>query len=165
MATYGDTASEYPYKHVQKKRKQKYSLITKIVDFANLPVTTATPQGATSFTTAWAAGDVLQAVRIRSGNTVLAVQVDVLTASPDTGDSFDVGYGSDTDRWGRYNLYGTDAVPNTGVRNDATQNSQVPAEFFEPVYFSSNDTIDVVINKAAIQGKFRLIVHILEDDR
>ena len=35
----------------------------------------------------------------------------------------------------------------------------------EPVYFSSSDTIDVTIDRAALQGKIRLIVHLLEDDR
>ena len=165
MATYGDSASEYPYKPLQKKRKQKYSLLTRVINFANLPVTSSYVGNEKFATTAWAAADVLEAIKIRAGVTVMAVQVEVLTYSPDSGDSIDVGYGSDPDRWGRINLYGTVVDTNQEPRNEYAQMSMIPETFWEPLYFSSADTIDITVNKAAIQGKIRLIVHILEDDR
>lgn len=165
MATYGDSAREYPY-GVQRRRKQKYSLLTRVIDFANnLPVTggdwkSSSEQGSYKATTAWAAGDVLQAVRIRAGQTVLGVQVEILTKSADVGDSIDIGYGSDTDRWGRFDL--SDSV---GVKDSRTDAAQIADYFYEPTYFSAADTIDIIVNKAVIQGKIRLIVHLLEDDR
>ena len=165
MATYGDTAREYPY-GIQRPKKQKYSLLTRVIDFTNnLPVTQgdwqALPEnGNMKGTTAWAAGDVLQAVRIRPGQTVLGVQVEILTRSLDTGDVITVGYGDETDRWGRYNLSDSAVVKDTN-----THKAQLPDLFWEPKYFSSVDTIDIIIAKAALQGKIRLIVHLLEDDR
>jgi hypothetical protein len=163
MATYGDSAREYPY-GVQRRKKQKYSLYTRVIDFTNnLPVTQGSWDadiGSMKGTTAWAAGDVLQTVRIRSGQTVLGVQVEILTRSADSGDSITIGYGNDTDRWGRFKLNDS-----TGVKDTRTDAAQIADYFYEPTYFSSADTIDIIINKAALQGKIRLIVHLLEDDR
>jgi hypothetical protein len=159
MATYGNTPSEYPY-NPQKRRKQKYSLFTRVVDFSHLPVTAGDWRSDGKTTTAWAAGDILQTLQIRPKQTVLGVQVEILTKSQDSGDTIDIGYGSDTGRWGRYNLNGS-----VGVKNTYTNASQLPDIFTEPLYFASADTIDIKINKAALQGKIRLIVHLLEDDR
>lgn len=160
MATYGSSPGEYPY-NPQKVRKQKYSLFTRVIDFnGNLPVTAGDWRTDGVTKTAWAAADVLQAVQIRPKQTVLGVQVEILTRSLDTGDTIDIGYGSDTNRWGRFNL--SDTVE---VKDEITDAAQIPEQFLEPLYFSSADTIDVIINKAALQGKIRLIVHLLEDDR
>jgi hypothetical protein len=141
MATYGDSAREYPY-GVQRRRKQKYSLFTRVIDFTNnLPVTQGSWDsdiGKMKGTTAWAVADVLQAVRVRAGQTVLGVQVEILTQSQDSGDSIDVGYGSETSRWGRFNLNQAAGVLN--ARTDKTQNADY---FMEPLYFSSSDTIDI----------------------
>jgi len=155
MATYGDTAQEYPYK-VEKRRKQKYSLITRVIDLTNnLPVTDAA-----GTTTAWAAGDVLEAIGIRAGQTVLGVQLEILTKSGDSGDVVDIGYGSDAVRWGRFNL-----SDSTGVKDTLSHSVMIEDIFLQPLYFAAKDTIDITIRKAAIQGKIRLIVHVLEDDR
>jgi hypothetical protein len=165
MATYGDSASEYPYKPLQKKRKQKYSIITRVINFANLPVTSSYVDNERFATTAWAAGDVLEAVKIRAGQTVLAVQMELLTHSTDAGDIIDIGYGDDTDRWGRYSLKGDAVTTNENVKNTYTSISFPPDEWWNPLYFSASDSIDITVGKAAIQGKIRLIVHLLEDDR
>jgi hypothetical protein len=160
MATYGDSAKEYPY-GPQRRRLQRYSLYTRVIDFTNnLPITSGQFKGQGVATTAWAAADVLQAVRIRPGQTVLGVQVEVLTRSADSGDSITIGYGDDTDRWGRFNLNDS-----TGVKDTRTDKAQLSDYFLEPTYFASADTIDIIINKAALQGKIRLIIHLLEDNR
>ena len=165
MATYGDSASEYPY-NPQKRRKQKYSLYTRVVDFTNkLPVTSHAPGNEGFATTAWAAADVLEVFKIRTGQTVLGVQLEILTSSADKADIIQIGYGTDPNRWGTYNLSKGANIKDypyaEGVMRDATA---VPI-FVEPLYFSSADSIDITINRAAIQGKIRLIVHLLEDDR
>ena len=90
----------------------------------------------------------------------MGVQLDLLSKSPDIGDSIDVGYGDDTNRWGRFDL-----SKNTGIKNINSDGAQIPDMFFEPIYFDSRDTIDIIINKAVIQGKIKLIVHLLQDDR
>jgi len=155
MATYGDSAQEYPYKPAR-RRKQKYSLVTRVLDFTNnLPVTDAA-----GTTTAWAAGDVLEAIGIKAGQTVLGVQLEILTRSLDAYDVIDIGYGSNATRWGRYNLSSAVEVKDTLASTAAFDDM-----FLEPLYFASKDTIDVTIRKAALQGKVRLIVHLLEDDR
>ncbi|MHC4890591.1 MAG: hypothetical protein ACYTEO_14135 [Planctomycetota bacterium] len=171
MATYGDNPAEYPYMP-QKRKKQKYSLVTRVVDFTNnLPITSGKWNQDGNKTTAWAAADVLQLVHVRAGQTVMHVQVEVLTRSTDQYDNFTVGYGSDADRWGQYNLYGVDTDTNAGfpgVKSDSSvahYRQHRPDVPVDPLYFASADTIDVTILRAAIQGKIRLIVHLMEDDR
>jgi hypothetical protein len=135
-----------------------------VIDFTNnLPITQGSFDsgvGNMKGTTAWAAGDVLQIMNVRPGQTVMGVQVEILTPSQDALDSIDIGYGSDTARWGRYLLN-----EGAGQKNDTTAKMQVPEDFVQPLYFSSRDTIDITVNRAALQGKIRLIVHLLEDDR
>lgn len=159
MATYGDSGGEYPYTN-QKRKKLRYDIIEKVIDFAQLPVTTGTYGKSGYSTTAWASGDVLQTIGIRAGETVLGVQPEILTKSVDSGDSIDIGYGDDADRWGRYNL-----SDHEGMKTVRSANVQLPDYFFEPVYFSSADTIDITINKAAIEGKIKLYVYVLKKDR
>jgi hypothetical protein len=183
MATYGDGPGEYPYKPT-KRKKQKYSMVTRVIDFTNnLPIISGTIQSGKQ-TEAWAASDVLEAIRIKAGQTVLGVQVEILTRSTDSGDIIDVGYVSSTIdnsswRWGRYNLsYGAPGDDPTMINYPSNVNEGLinpltaaygppvlPEQFVEPLYFASTDTIDITIRKAAVQGRIRLIVHLLEDDR
>lgn len=184
-AIYGDNPREYPYSP-QKRKKQKYTMITRVVDFTtNLPITSGgyvDTANASSNTTAWAAGDVLQTVRIRAGQTVLAVQIEVMTPSTDTGDWIQIGFGSDTDRWGKVDLFlakGQSAankllagvknfIPDkqyAHVTNKLQQFIEGGSMFGSPFYFATADTIDIYIGKAVIQGKIRIIVHLTEDDR
>jgi hypothetical protein len=176
MATYGDNPAEYPYMP-PKRKKQKYSLQTRVVDFTNnLPITSGKWNQTGNATTAWAASDVLQILRVRAGQTVLGVQVEILTYSADSGDFFDIGYGSDTNRWGRVDMYRkspaskSDAMqifpdPQTKLTEDNDYMKNSFGLYGSPMYFSSGDSIDILIGKAAMQGKVRIIVHLLEDDR
>lgn len=176
MATiYGDAPAEYPYMP-QKKKKQKYTMTTRVIDFTNnLPITSGAWNRLGNATTAWAVSDILQFIHIRAGQTVLAVQVELLTYSKDTADAIEVGYGSDVDRWGRFNLYGNPNLTAVGMkqvtygetasRNSTNVPTTVPEIPCQPLYFASADTIDIKILRAAVQGKIRVIVHLLEDDR
>jgi len=159
MATYGDAGGEYPYKQ-QKEEKKVWAVITKIVDFAQLPITSGNIDSSGYATTAFASGDVLQMIGIKANETVMGVQVEILTKSVDAGDSIDVGYGGDTDRWGRYDL-----SSDVGLKEVNSDGAQIPDMFFEPVTFSSADTIDLIINKAALAGKIKLTVYILKPNR
>ena len=160
MTTYN---REYQY-NAPKRRKQKYSMVQRVIDFSKAPVISGQFWESDHTTRAWAVNDVLQAIRIRAGETVLGVQVQIIKMSGTANTSFEVGYGSDTDRWGRY-AFGTES--NTGFANYpmSTDNNAGPDQFSEPLYFSSADTIDIKISKAITAGRIRLIVHLLEDDR
>jgi hypothetical protein len=176
MATYGDAPAEYPYSP-PKRKKQKYSLMTRVIDFTNnLPITSGKWNQTGNATTAWAVNDVLQVLRVRAGQTVLGVQVEILTYSSDSGDFIDVGYGSDANRWGRVDLYRSSPAtrsrtmqifpdPQTRMTEDSDYMKNNFGLYGSPMYFSSGDSIDITIGKAAVQGKIRLIVHLLEDDR
>lgn len=157
MATY--TGRHFPYSH-PKRKKQKYSLMTAVVDLSKAPVTSGTAGKDGAGTKAWAAGDVLQLFYIRAGQTVLGVQFELLESGTAKA-GVDIGYGSDTDRWGRF------AIDNTtiGVVNSISHDAQINEPFIEPLYFASADTLDVKIWGTPTTGKFRLIVHLLEDDR
>lgn len=170
MATY---RRQYPYMP-EKRKKQKYSMLTRVIDFTNnLPVTSGERGRDGSGTTAWAANDVLQAIQIRAGQTVLGVQVEIITKSADSLDFIEIGYGDDSDRWGKLNLSAEAGVKGnlnraaSGNRNKVSEGyyPQIDGLLGGPHYFASSDTIDVKILRAAIQGKIRLIVHVLEDDR
>lgn len=175
MPTYGDGRTEYPYSP-EKRKKQKYTLVTRVIDFAKLPVTSGVFGVGTGYaTTAWALADVLEVIKIRAGQTVLGVQVEVLTISNDSGDFVTVGYGDDTAHWGKAWVYQI----NRGsprmlvIPNDADKTGILMTKALEgtnglyggPVYFATADTVDITIGKASLTGKIRLIVHLLEDDR
>lgn len=167
MVIYGDSPREYPY-YPTKIRKQKYSIKTRVIDFANKPITFGNKDhvagGASgSTTTAWAATDVLRAIKVKAGQTVLGIQVEILTRSMDLLDVIGVGYGSDTTKWGVYQLNRPLGVVNGDSINSIKEVR--PDNFIEPLYFSSDDTIDIYIYRAAMVGKIRLIVHLMEDDR
>jgi hypothetical protein len=162
MATYN---KEYKW-NPPRRKKQRYALIERVVDFSKLPVTSGTPESSGStLTTAWAADDILQAVQIRAGQTVLGIQVEVITRSADQLDEIQIGYGSDVDRWGRYNLYFGNTTGHADLDSVKSVNEYRPEVAYDPLYFSAADTIDIKILRAALVGKIRLIVHILEDDR
>ena len=165
MATYGDAPAEYPYMP-QKRKKQKYTLVTLVVDFTNnLPITSGAWNRSGNATTAWAVADVLQLIHIRAGQTVMGVQLEILTRSKDALDKIQIGYGTDAARWGQFNLSKTEEVKDFPFSDGAMQDDNQGPPMGEPVYFSSSDTIDITIDRAALQGKIRLIVHLLEDDR
>lgn len=79
-------------------------------------------------------GDVGQAINVDAGTTVLTAWVRVITAETANG-TIDLGYGGDPDIWG------------DGVSIDAA--NAVVGATVAPVYFSSDDTIDVT---ATIDG-------------
>lgn len=158
MATYN---REYRYSPTR-RRKQRYALIERVIDFTNnLPLTAAATHTNTTLTKAWALDDVLQAINIKAGQWVTSVQVEVITASADSGDIIEIGYGSYPAYWGRYSLYraGEGKYVATGWREESKAHNR------PPLRFASADTIDIKIKKAALQGKIRVVVHILEDDR
>jgi hypothetical protein len=153
MATYGKEFKWNP----PRRKKQRYALIERVVDFSNTPDAGINREG---LTTAWAANDILEVMAIRAGQTVLGVQLEVIRFSNDSGDRIQIGYGSEPAKWGEYSLYkkATNDAP-TGIRQEEGQHQS------GWVYFSSADTLDIKIRKAAIEGKIRIIAHILEDDR
>lgn len=159
MATYN---VEYNW-NPPRSKKQKYALWERVVDFSNAPRT----PGTKTLTTAWAAGDVLEAVNIRAGQTVLGVQVEIMEMSGTANAWIEVGFGDDTDFWGKYNI-GTVNTNSLGVKYDGVDGGSgdnMIRNFGNPVYFSAKDSVDIKINKAITSGKVRIIVHLLEDDR
>lgn len=160
MATYN---SAYRY-NPQRRKKQRYVLIERVIDFTNNLPYDANKRNLNTdptATIAWAAGDILEAVGVLAGQTVIDVQVEVMTKSTDSGDFITIGDGNNRERWGLVNLYHT-SVPTAAQLADIGLDR--PAQW-APFYYSSADTIDIYIGKAALQGKIRLIVHMLEDDR
>lgn len=159
MATYN---VEYRYNPARRK-KQRYALMERVVDFSKAPTT----PGTSTLTTAWAANDVLEAVQIRAGQTVLGVQVEIMELSGTANAKLKIGYGDDDDYWGFYD-FSQKGVQTTGVKNEGVGGVDADSlirNFGTPVYFSSKDTVDITINKAITNGRVRLIVHLLEDDR
>jgi hypothetical protein len=160
MATYGKEFKWNP----PRRKKQRYALIERVVDFSKLPQTAGTAQpsdpNSSVITTAWAADDILQAFAIRAGQTVMGVQVETITASEDSGDRFQIGYGANPSYWGEYSLYRkVNGSTETGYKDESGFHNQ------DPLYFSTPDTVDIKVRKAALVGKVRIILHILEDDR
>lgn len=165
MATYN---KEYRY-NPPRRKKQRYALVERVVDFSKAPVTAGVPDqpNSSNITTAWAAGDILQAIAIRAGQTVLGVEFELLTRSTTSNANIRVGYGSDNDYWGKYDI-SKEPANNKLERASSNRFGQAADQnlnFGQPLYFSSADTIDIVINKAITAGRIRLIVHLVEDDR
>lgn len=148
-----------------RRKKQRYALVERVVDFSKLPWTSGV-DASNPQTTAWAAGDVLEAIHVRAGQTVLGVQIEIMTKGNVTLSKLKVGYGDDATFWGQY-AFGPINESSTGVKNEGTgmKHDAVIKNFGHPLYFSSADTIDITINKAITAGKIRLIVHLTEDDR
>lgn len=150
MTTYN---AEYYY-NPPRRKKQRYALIERVIDFEKLPVVDRHGN-----TVAWKKNDVLQAMTIRAGQTVLGVRLEILRGSPDIGDRISLGYGTVSNYWGDYIISKNKIEGNLGYKVEAQGHAS------PPLYFSSTDTLDIIIGKAALQGKIRIIAHVLEDDR
>jgi len=160
MATYGKQFKWNP----PRRKKQRYALVERVVDFSKVPVTSGLPESLGSeITTAWASGDVLQAIQIRAGQTVLGVQVEVITAGTN-GTSVDIGDGDYSTRYGKvkFRRVKVGSKLKTGWE---TADLGVENNFRVPKYYGSADTIDLVLAGTITAGKIRIIVHLLEDDR
>jgi hypothetical protein len=90
-----------------------------------------------------AANDVLQAIPVRAGDTVLNAWVEVYTACTG-GASVDVGVGEDVDCW-----------LNGGPLDGQVIDTNTTAVTGGPHYFHAADTIDATVLEAAVTaGKF-----------
>ena len=104
-----------------------------------------------SFTTLSASlNDVYTALLIPADTWILHAWLRVVTACA-TGVSADLGYGSDTDKWGQFlKLTATGII--SGQHQEATGGGIIERGVNEPFHFSSDDTIDIKLNKAATSG-------------
>jgi hypothetical protein len=97
------------------------------------------------------------------------VNVEIMTLSGTANAWVKVGYGTDDDYWGVYNIgtaqSGNVGTPSTGWKTDDSDDDGAVLNFGRPLYFSAADTIDLVINQAITAGRIRVVVHLLEDDR
>lgn len=164
MATYN---SHFRY-NPPRRKKQRYALMERVVDFSNLPVTAGTDDGrvgnkGTAITKAWASGDILEVIRIRAGQTVLGVQVEVMSAGT-AGTSLKIGDGDFDARYGvvSFGVHKDNPAKDTGWD---TADLGTDWNFTVPKYYSTTDTIDLTVSGTITAGKVRLIVHLLEDDR
>ena len=141
----------------QRKAKKVFNTISRVIDFSVPPYAGREELG----TTAWAVGDVVELVGLRSDQVVLSVEVEILKKSkPDTS-RIQIGYGTDVDRWGTYKV---DQSP--GVIDPESDNKQGGVSNFAPLRFSSSDTIDVkMFNQIMTAGRVKITVYILEDGR
>lgn len=163
MATY---SKEY-YRNPARRKKQRYALMERVIDFNHKPMMDvfANKEGA------WKANDVLEVIRIRKGQTVLGVQVEVLKTSTVSHARIKVGYGDKDDFWGMYDLDKTKKLAasiTTGYKSNVPAGTVHTANmhsFGRPLYFSSADTVDITMTKALTNGRVRIVVHLLEDDR
>jgi hypothetical protein len=88
-------------------------------------------------------GDVLQAIPVKAGDTVLQAWFEVYTACTG-GASADVGVGENVDCW-------VNGAPLDGTAIDTS----ITAPESGPHYFGSADTIDLIVLEAAVTaGKF-----------
>jgi len=165
MATYN---REYRW-NPPRRKKQRYALVERVVDFSNAPWTSGT-DASNPITTAWAAADVLQAIKIKAGQTIMGVEFELITRSTTSGAKVSIGYGDDDGFWGSYEI-GPNAFPKFEIPQERAsarrygEHKDHQNNFGNPLYFSSSDTIDITINKAITVGKMRLIVHLMEDDK
>lgn len=167
MATYG--TNQYPY-GAAKRRKQRHVILEKVFDMSNYPYK-STGQWLTK---AWAAGDVLQAIGIRAGQTVMGIQIEVITPASRTATHYiNIGTGDNAGLFGGFDL-GKNAYKKTDAAKVGTpgwldHNDDVSKvdynNWWKPKYFAAADTIDLTISSTITSGKFRLVVHLLEEDR
>lgn len=154
MATY---RKEYGYTKVR-RRKQKYSILERVVDFSKLPITNGM-----TITTAWAADDVLELIGIRAGQTVLHVECEILKRDVLATAFVQIGDGDNVSRWGTLEIGGTKSTTKKANMVDA-----LGVDFYgAPKYYGTKDTIDLTLGKGATltTARIKLIVHVLEDDR
>jgi hypothetical protein len=158
MATYN---KHYRY-NPPRRKKQRYALVERVVDFSKSPWTSGLNS---EINTAWASGDILQAIQIRAGQTVLGVIVEILKKSSVAKSRIIIGTGVQNDLWGSIDL---NASIGSGIRSSAQiaeRQDVIHQNFGKPIYFGSADTVDITLNSILTDGKIRIIVHLLEDDR
>ena len=108
-------------------------------------------------TTAWAVGDVVELIGIRSNQIVLGVWCEVLIAAAPSGSRIQIGYGSETNRWGTY------SVDSTGLKTSDDIEGGIENIGFTPFKFTASDTIDVVLfNQVMTAGKIRITALLLD---
>jgi len=164
MATYNGG-----YFHTQvRRRKQKYSLLERVIDFSKKPVYGTTG----NLEKTWADSDVLEVFGVRAGQWVLGVSCEIIEQGTNkTG--LKVGDGTFPARYGIIEFNQRGSGNGTGWVNDhadtlnSTQPGMVGAEsnFGVPVHYATADTIDLTLDGTITKGKIRLVLHILEDDR
>jgi len=153
MATY--TMSHYRVSP-QRKAKKVFKTVSRVVDFSIDPVTDLG-----GGTTTWAVGDVLEVIGVRAKTTVVGVEIEVLKRCLPNGAKIQLGYGSDTDRWGTWKV---DQESRVTPLDPASDNKLGGAESFTPLTFSSSDTIDMVLwNKIMTEGRIKVTAYLLED--
>ena len=104
-----------------------------------------------SFATLSAAiNDVFQGLQIRADTWVFHSWIRVTTACA-AGVNGDLGYGTDADKWGQFLPLTTVGVI-SGQHQESSGAGIIERGVNEPIHFSSDDTIDVVMNKAATSG-------------
>jgi hypothetical protein len=164
MATYN---KEYRW-NPPRRKKQRYALVERVVDFSKAPVTAgmmADDGIGTVVTTAWASGDILEAIQIRAGQTVMGVEFELIKRAEDANAIVKIGYGSDDDYWGIYQIAPGKPIKERAQAKVVGSHKDDQRNFGNPLYFASADTIDIKLNSAITTGRIRLIVHLLEDDR
>lgn len=131
-----------------KRKKTSFAVYEATVDFG------APPKIHSAYT--YQINDVIQAVPIKAGQTVLGVQVVVDTACATAGAKIKVGYGDDMGRFGAF------AITSAGSIDHATKEGGLDQNF-APLYFATADTIDVTVySKAISSGKVKLNVFVLD---
>lgn len=150
MATYN--MGEWPHSP-QKKIKQKFSVVTRTIDFRVPPT-----EGSTYTITAWAANDIIEFIGIRAGQTVLGLTVDVKETL--AGGRFEIGDGTWRGRWGSYNMDIAGPIdPHSGKVEGNEQ-------YLFPHTYTTNDTIDIRIQSGTpTSGRAKICVYLVEDAR
>jgi len=152
MTTY---SKEYGY-NPPRRKKQRYALIERVIDFSKTPWTSGT-DSSNKLETAWADGDKLKAIHIRAGQTVLGVQAEIMEAGTN-GKIVKIGDSTYVSRFGAV-YFKTKGENQTGIQTSVLSN------FGNPVYYSSADDITLTLDGVIAAGKIRFIVHLTEDDR
>jgi len=101
-------------------------------------------------TLAAAINDVYQMLQIPADTWILHSWLRVLAACG-TGVSGDLGYGTDTDKWGQFLSLNTVQV--ISGQHQESSGGIIERGIAEPFHFSSADTIDLKLNKAATAGR------------
>lgn len=168
MATY--KSGQFPY-CVAKRRKQRFVQLEKVFDLSNKPYVSGT-----SNTKSWAAKDVLQAFDIRAGQTVLGAQVEILEPSsktttqkiligitkfPGLYGGFDLGAGA----YSGTTIQGYEAKQISWINNMDIEQKAANLPFWKPYRFNSKGTINLTMGAAFTSGRFRVVLHIMEEDR
>ena len=91
-----------------------------------------------------------QAIQVPADTWIMHAWLRVVTACA-AGANGDLGYGSDTDKWGQFlKLTATGVI--SGQHQESSGGGIIERGVNEPFHFSSDDTIDLKLNKAATSG-------------